>query len=102
MADDDPLEALRLYELEWEAKKKEHRKKLRRLRYAADVGGERSYMRRYRKQNPDKAKWNDAKHNLARSLGLPVKVISDELIEAKLAQLEVLRATREAEGGNNG
>lgn len=91
----DPHQALAEYLLEWAAVKAEHRKKLRRLRYAADSHGERTYWLKYKQENPDRVLWNDTRHNLARSLSLPVELIPDELVEAKVAQKRVLREVRE-------
>ena len=90
----DPKQALEDYLLEWEVIKREHRKKIQRLRYAADDGGKRTYQREYRKKNRDKVRWNDAKFSMARSLGMPASLIPDELIEAKVRQLDVERAIK--------
>lgn len=58
------------------------------------------YIRKWREQNPDKEIRYHAKRLLSEATGVAIRLIPDELAEAKVGQIMVVRAIREAPGVN--
>lgn len=54
------------------------------------------YQKAWRAANPELVRRNSVKNEMARSIGVSMKIVPEELVDAKLAQLAVRRLVKQA------